>query len=603
MIEPSATEEVITEIPAGSVTEASALNDRPDRQPLSALSSDAANNTSADASTAEAETNSSGLMTELQRILFGDEQDKLRRLQHRLDDPKQQSEELSRVLPRAIRLRNTQDKQLTVALTSTVEDSIASSVRTNPKRLSDALYPIIGPAIRAAVSHTLGAMLQSLNETLNSSFSPQGFKWRLEALRTGKSFGEIVLLHTLLYRVEQAFLIHKQTGLLLLQAIAPAVAAQDPQLVSGMLTAIQDFVGDSFSVGKGDTLGSLEVGKLKVWIEQGPQAVLATVIRGDAPEELRNLFQEVLENIHRQHPAELEDFNGDAALFEISRPELERCLQTQLAEAAKKKISPLLVALLLLLLLLLGGWMFFSIRETRRWNDYVTRLQAEPGIVVVKEENRSHYISGLRDPLAADPAEILKSTLLDPASVTSHWEPYQALLPKFIEMRARNLLQPPESVTLKFDNGVLTASGHAPPTWIEEARRLALALPGVTQFHSALSDQATLRERIEKQLIDFAVGSAELANDQQAKLDRLAEDFRRLNESARNSEPPVRLEITGHSDRLGSDAINQKLREQRVAKVRETLAVHGVEAAQLVSRSENEAGEMRGVTFKVISIR
>ena len=43
----------------------------------------------------------------------------------------------------------------------------------------------------------------------------QGLKWRVESIRTGRPFAEIVLMHSLLYRVEQVFLIHRETGLVL----------------------------------------------------------------------------------------------------------------------------------------------------------------------------------------------------------------------------------------------------------------------------------------------------------------------------------------------------------------------------------------------------
>ena len=89
-------------------------------------------------------------------------------------------------------------------------------------------------------------------------------------------------------RVEQVLLIHRPTGLKLEHCFAPTVAYQDPEMVSGMLTAIQDFVRDSFSAPPGETLDSLRVGDLEVWVEQGPHATIAAVIRGHAPASLRS---------------------------------------------------------------------------------------------------------------------------------------------------------------------------------------------------------------------------------------------------------------------------------------------------------------------------
>ena len=60
-----------------------------------------------------------------------------------------------------------------------------------------------------------------------------------------------MLKHTLVYRVEHVFLIHRHTSLLIAHAASQDATSQDPQLVSSMLAAIQDFVRDSFSEQQG----------------------------------------------------------------------------------------------------------------------------------------------------------------------------------------------------------------------------------------------------------------------------------------------------------------------------------------------------------------
>ena len=92
------------------------------------------------------------------------------------------------------------DPELARALAPPVEKAITASVRRDPKPLADAIFPIIGPAIRKAVAASLAAMVESMNRTLEHSVSWRAIRWRLEARRTGRTFGEVVLLHTLLYR-------------------------------------------------------------------------------------------------------------------------------------------------------------------------------------------------------------------------------------------------------------------------------------------------------------------------------------------------------------------------------------------------------------------
>ncbi len=94
----------------------------------------------------------------------------------------------------------------------------------------------------------------------------------------------MVLKHTMHFRVEHIFLIHRKTGLLLAHSAAPEASAQDPQLVSSMLSAIQDFVRDSFSeeavaAGRIDTACSAD---LLLWSEgQTIRIPCCHVIRGN----------------------------------------------------------------------------------------------------------------------------------------------------------------------------------------------------------------------------------------------------------------------------------------------------------------------------------
>ncbi len=262
----------------------------------------------------------------LRSLLLSPEQLDIARLKERLDDPRVRADEMSRVLAEAIVIRASKDKKLTQALLPTIEQTIRDSVRKDPKFLADAIFPVIGPAMRKAISESIRTMIQSLSETLTYALSWRGLKWRLESLRTGKPFAEIVMLHTLIYRVEQIFLIHKETGLVLQHVAATSEGIKDVDMVSGMLTAIQDFVRDSFGAEQNQALQSLNVGDFTIWIEQGSQAVLAAVIQGNPPQEFRRDLEEALEKIEFEQSQILHSFNGDATPFEASRYHLEACL-------------------------------------------------------------------------------------------------------------------------------------------------------------------------------------------------------------------------------------------------------------------------------------
>lgn len=557
----------------------------------------------------EAEDNSGDSTTdelgELRGLLLAPEQIKLDNLQERLDNPARYAADVSRALPRAISLSASSD--LTNALMPSVEAAIGVSVKKNPQRLVDAIFPVMGPAIRKAIASAFREMVQSLNQTLEYSVSLKGLKWRLEALRTGKSFAEVVISHTLLYRVEQVFLIHRETGLLLQHVQAGAAPVQDADLVSGMLTAIQDFVHDSFAPGRNDSaLDSMEVGEFTVWVERGSQAVLAAVIRGTAPNELRRLMQDALDAIHVEQRDALEAFAGDSTPFAASRPHLESCIQMQIEAVSRKRPSPVLLAALGLLLLALGLWLFFSIRESRRWNDYLSRLRSEPGLVVVSAEKRGgkYHITGLRDPMAVDPAGLLPESKIDPQDVVALWEPYQTSHPDFVLARANRVLEPPGTVSLTVEDGALVARGSARQDWIKAARAITGIMPGVNRFDAeslvdidtAQSEIGAVAQRIEQHAVHFGVGSAEIAPDQSNELKGVMGEIQRLDLLARSLGTPFRIEVWGHADQSGSQELNDRLIASRAGQVMSALVALGAKQTDLEIADPKASSRLREYT-------
>ena len=151
------------------------------------------------------------------------EREEVKQLREEVRAGRMDVKQLADALPDAVRLSGADGERLADALSPTVDRAIEVSIENNPQPMIDAIFPIIGPAIRKAVSDALAKAVSGMNQTLEHSLSPQSIRWRLEAKRTGKSFGEVLMLKTLRYRVEQVFLIHAETGLLLHHVVAPGV--------------------------------------------------------------------------------------------------------------------------------------------------------------------------------------------------------------------------------------------------------------------------------------------------------------------------------------------------------------------------------------------
>lgn len=554
---------------------------------------------------------------ELRALLVGRERDQLDAILERLDDAAARRREIAEVLPHVL-FEHTSDPRFTHALTPTVERAITASVKANPAPLADALFPVMGPAIRKAVASALATMVEGLNRTLEHSLSWRSFLWRLEARRTGKSFGEVMLLHTLVYRVEQVFLIHRDTGLLLQHVTEGSGEVKDADMVSGMLTAIRDFVRDSFKVGDGESLESLNVGELSIWIEQGPSAIVAAVMRGVAPRSFRTTLQTAIERIHLEFVDEFEQFNGNAAKFDGARPTLATCLHTEYRANEKPSRKPLIAALAVAAILLLV-WGGFAFRNSRRWNAYLTALKSEPGIVVVSagRSGGKYVVSGLRDPLSRDPALLMTESLIAPDDVVATWESYHAANPALALARARQVLQPPAGLTLDLKGGVLSASGDASLSWLAEASRLAPLIPGITAMDVSAAEQQVARNasaQLEALSPLFTKGEATLTPGQEQVLRELVARTGEMARAAQMLNRRFRITVIGHTDADGAAETNLGLSRARAVAIRDAMQPalgdhleivdEGVGSGDPAVMSDREADKQRNrrVTIRVTPI-
>jgi outer membrane protein OmpA-like peptidoglycan-associated protein len=554
----------------------------------------------------------------LRSLLLGAEQASLKALAAKVGNRDNLARSVASVLSEAAALRARQDDSITHVLAPIVNEGLQQSVRRNPQPLVDALYPIMGPAIRRSITEALAEMMQAFNRAVEQSLSPRAIKWRFDAWRTGQPYSNVVLLNTLLYRVEQLFLIHRESGLLLGHVQAEQVVVQDPDMVSAMLTAIRDFVDDSFHVSHEDGVDAIRLGDLSVQVRVGPKAVLAAVVRGSAPESLGVRLSETLEGIHASHAVALSRFEGNPELFADTIQELRRCLSAQVRNHSHVAWRAYLV--FGLIAMLVGGWAFTRYQTTVGWNAILDELEHEPGFVIVESgRGGSRSVHGLRDPLARDPRDVIGAVRTRKYGVTWDLKPYLSTEPQFVLSRARLLLRPPHDVTLRLDGSTLHASGVASGFWLREARNRAPFVPGVTAFDDSsieVNDREALdraRQALSSAILYFDPGSDALSESQRAKLDALIPSLLALGDSAAASQSDYSVEIIGRADAPGTTALNLRLSQSRADAVRDYLAAHGAPAKHmrprgigtldLESARHNEFDDSeRRVNFSVVPI-
>lgn len=528
---------------------------------------------------------------ELRNLILGEEIDR------RIRDYQVNPEQIAEILPDAVTLTHQDAESMMVeAVRPTVEHAIKDSINLDQEILADALFPVIGPATRKAVTTAIKTLTDSLNQGLEMSLSPESVGWRIEAWRTGRSFAEVALLRGQLFQVQQVLLIHKETGLMLEEVEAEKVAFQDPELISAMLTAIEDFVKDSFATDqeKNKFLDSVKVGNLNLWIEDSPQTVLACVIQGNAPKNLRAQMANVQRLIHRQYSSQLKAFSGDRTPFESTKPNLKTCLLSQSKPKPTKKRSPLFWiagVLFIVLLLFLARTAYLQ----HQWKSALNALEEKPGIMILKAHRgwtRSH-IKGLRDPLALDPQSVIEKYGLKSDTVNLEFEPYLSLTPQLLEQEAKRFLGgAPNNVVFNYDPETLTLrlSGQASQQWIEQAKKYPQGQPRVQMVDTTGLDLSeadkllNLKNKVESTVFVFREGSSDLQTADTQRFTEFLNTMQTMIQLARQINQSMTIQILGQASPRGQFEDNARLSQSRADLIMRRLIHKGIPAQLMKSQ-------------------
>ncbi|CCN68681.1 OmpA family protein [Vibrio nigripulchritudo] len=346
---------------------------------------------------------------ELRSLVLGEQYE--RALKDYLDK-NSDTERVAEVIVEAIKARNKKNNEVTEELSPIINSAIEVSINNSTQKFADILYPVIGAAVRKSVSATFNQLIASLNQVLTQNFSLKSIKWRYQAWRQGISYAQFLLMKTSVFQVEQVLLIHRETGLLLNSVAFEGAETSDPELVSSMLTAITDFVSDSFRGNSDDTLEGVRLGELVLKIEVAPHVILAAAVRGIPNQHLDVTIATTVESIEEKYGERLSNFNGDNSEYTESQPLLEKCLIGNSLEENAKERFPWRLFVILLLFIVFGFYKLFVHINVSNEHDVTRQIfEFEPNYLVVesviKDENIT--LSVLRKPGSREPSEILNN--------------------------------------------------------------------------------------------------------------------------------------------------------------------------------------------------
>lgn len=525
----------------------------------------------------------------LRKLLLSQEIRAIEALETRLNDKQTHAEDISHVIAEALLIRADKDTRLSAVLEPVLADAFSGLIRKKPQELATEIFPLMGPAIRRSIAETFHSMLSSFQKQIETSFSLKGIHWRFEALKTGKPFSEIVLLHTLVYRVEQVFFIHSQTGLVLSHIVHDGVDVQDADLVSAMLTAVQDFVKDCLSSaqGGGDELSSMSFGDGVILVEKHPYASLACIVRGTPPVGFRARMAEMLDMLLVKYAHALTDFSGDSAPFAEAAHLLDECLVSRSVDEEKPLsfwIKAIPVVSLFVLMFVLGGKHYYDARVHEEYMQGIEHLRSSAGITVieVREEEAPWQVYCLKDMLAPSPEEYLAQAGIEASHYVFHVTPVVSYSSEAVMSHVLHAVRPPETVASHLsEGGVLSFYGVASTGWQLRAKNKALTLSGVNDVNmegvhdpQAEKLQGLLRT-VESSVIVFPFNKSLPVGEEYTKLQRAVNALVALEHLAKSMGMQVSLTVYGHADKIGTDKSNYEISQARATTIASMLYSQG----------------------------
>ncbi|MDX2258468.1 MAG: OmpA family protein [Hyphomicrobiaceae bacterium] len=221
------------------------------------------------------------------------------------------------VLDRALQEAEVQrHDQLSAAVAPLVVRTIKNEIRNSQDDLVEALYPITGRMVKAYVASAIRDLTNDINRKLDRNPA----MLRLKSLATGRSLAELAIADGERLVVEEVYLIRRGSGALMARWPAPssaAAASNRDQVMSGILTAINDFAGEAFEA-DGAALRSIDLGTSRVFLRAAPRLLLAVRCTGTAPASVeRRLDSELIATLEANRAAWDRVLDGTAPTSEL----------------------------------------------------------------------------------------------------------------------------------------------------------------------------------------------------------------------------------------------------------------------------------------------
>ncbi|MCC0002602.1 MAG: OmpA family protein [Methylobacteriaceae bacterium] len=580
----------------------------------------------------------------LKHLLLAPETDRLTASEARIDaldqrvgTPDRLEAATSEILVEAFRKAEiARHRELAGAVAPVVVAAIRNEIKNSKDMMVEALYPITGRLVTAAVANAFRDLVADLNERLDRSLSTRYWRLRFRSMITGRPLSELALAEAQRPELRRLLLLERGSGRLVAAWHADDETDDQSELVSGLIAAITEFASSVYGSRSGE-LRTLDLGQARVFLRGAPVYLVAAECAGALrPEHEREVDDAFLSLVSRI------DHAPDDATPALAH--MAETLFQQRLPAEKKSSLPLVLvgaALLALLAWWASGPILRGLHERRIDAAFAQALTAHPDLdafplrVTVDHAARTVTLAGLA-PSDADSHALVDAIkgVAAPYKVVAHTASVGSVAQlrdmsrredalggelNKIDQELSALGKQLSDARARIDaNGVgldavgpqIAAVGAADREAIGKTeaamRALRMETRAVRDKLAALETAATPTARAKAQALASRT-AIYFARDDAFADPALA--ARRADEiaAALKSDANLALRVVGHTDSSGNEQRNARIARSRAEAVVALLVARGIEAGRLraVARASADAGAAqsdprdRRVTFEL----
>jgi outer membrane protein OmpA-like peptidoglycan-associated protein len=523
------------------------------------------------------------LNQEKERITFLEGE--MKELYEQLNDKEKLIESLDPIIADLLYKKILESKtQMAEALAPVMGGAIRQQIAEAKDDMADALYPVIGQAVRKSVAEAMKNLMQAINERIDT-FLNQGF-------RASKKVDRYLLLkQSLPFYVEEIFLIHKESGLLLAHASQNDENNGNEDMVSGMLTAIRQFSNAAFSAND-QSLHEIEYEQFKIIIEDGKYAYLAFVVKGAVSNGFRSIIKDLENKIHLRFYKEMRAFEGDVDTLEPVKPILSGFISSvheplfKEALQQNKKAKPKGILFLAILIFVLALIFFFYSTDNgleTEYNQLLENFQEKQGSFFTSSREENNVV--LKGVLFDTDRKVLINNLKELGLTVKADDLFvlpdvQTLQNNLLQVQKELHLNNPLSVIVDSSQIILQGKVASRKKGLEAARLFAAnaSLPIIiNDLTIAPAQSAFTKNDINNFTLYFEPASNTIETQSLKTLDSV---IIVLNGISFN-----KIIISGYADSVGPRALNMVLAQKRAEAVRDYLVKKNIPAQKIETRS------------------